>query len=70
MERVMDYDHWLSRVPDPHEFDDRDDDERPCEDCGALPENPCSFMCACPSCDKQRQREMDERERIDDGKVA
>lgn len=62
----MTYDHYLSRVPDPHEFEDRDDEELPCKDCGALPDTKCDFMCPCNFCEKQRQREMDEREQ--DGK--
>jgi hypothetical protein len=56
------YDKWLSNMPDPHEFDDRQDEEK-CPDCGADPDDECAFFCSCIHCDRKRQREMDERER-------
>ena len=62
------YDYWLSRVPDPHEYDERQDEEPPCPHCEALPGEPCALFCSCEACDRQRQREMDEREGIEDGK--
>jgi hypothetical protein len=37
-----------------------DPEERDCEVCGARPEEPCAFDCACERCERDRAQEKPE----------